>query len=403
MIVLAVNCGSSSVKSRLVDARPDASGYMKTRGLADAVVDGILGGKPTVTFRVGESVLRDELSVRDHEAAVRLLVERFSGGEGLPRIEGVGHRLVHGGARYRNAVVIDQSVLAALEDLGDLAPLHNGPGLAGIRAVRAALGTQVPAVAVFDTAFHALLPDRAAYYAIPGDLARRHGVRRFGFHGLSYQHALARFCEMTETPRERASVVALHLGNGCSAAAVKNGVSIDTSMGFTPLEGLVMGTRSGDLDPALIGYLARKQGVPVETMEEWLNTRSGLLGLSGLTHDMRRLLAEESSHSGARLAVDVFCYRARKYIGAYLAALDGALAVLFTGGIGANSPEIRARICGGMEWCGLRIDPQLNAMVVGCEGRISPAHADLAAYAIPTDEEQVIARETACVCGSGSR
>lgn len=403
MIVLAVNCGSSSVKSRLVDARPDASGYMKTRGLADAVVDGILGGKPTVTFRVGESVLRDELSVRDHEAAVRLLVERFSGGEGLPRIEGVGHRLVHGGARYRNAVVIDQSVLAALEDLGDLAPLHNGPGLAGIRAVRAALGTQVPAVAVFDTAFHALLPDRAAYYAIPGDLARRHGVRRFGFHGLSYQHALARFCEMTETPRERASVVALHLGNGCSAAAVKNGVSIDTSMGFTPLEGLVMGTRSGDLDPALIGYLARKQGVPVETMEEWLNTRSGLLGLSGLTHDMRRLLAEESNHSGARLAVDVFCYRARKYIGAYLAALDGALAVLFTGGIGANSPEIRTRICGGMGWCGLRIDPQLNAMVVGCEGRISPAHADLAAYAIPTDEEQVIARETAHVCGSGSR
>lgn len=402
MIVLALNCGSSSVKCRLVDVRPDASGRMEARELADAAVDGILDGEPMVTFRVGDSVLRDEVSARDHEEAVRLLVERFSGDERLPRIEAVGHRVVHGGARYRSAVLVDESVFAALEDLRDLAPLHNGPGLAGVQAVRAALGSLVPTVAVFDTAFHALLPDRAAHYAIPADLARRHGVRRFGFHGLSYQHALARFCEMTETPRERASVVALHLGNGCSAAAIKDGISVDTSMGFTPLEGLVMGTRSGDLDPALVGYLARKQGVPVETMEECLNTRSGLLGLSELSHDMRRLLAEESSHPGARLAVDVFCYRARKYIGAYLAVLDGAQAVLFTGGIGANSPEIRARICRGMEWCGLRIDPQLNAVVVGCEGRISSEHAGLAAYAIPADEEQVIAYETARVCRSGS-
>lgn len=403
MIVLAVNCGSSSVKCRLVEARLDASGRMESRELAEAAVDGLLGGKPTATLRVGDSVLRDEVQACDHEAAVRFLVKRLSEDERLPRIEAVGHRLVHGGAHYRSAVRIDESVLDALENLENLAPLHNRPGLAGVHAVRAALGSRVPTVVVFDTAFHALLPDRAAHYAIPADLARRHGVRRFGFHGLSYQHALARFCEMTGTPLGHASVVALHLGNGCSAAAVKDGISVDTSMGFTPLEGLVMGTRSGDLDPAVVGYLARKQGVPVETIEEWLNRRSGLLGLSGLTHDMRQLLAEESSHPGARHAIDVFCYRARKYIGAYLAVLGGAQAVLFTGGIGANSSEIRARICRGMEWCGLRIDPQLNAMVVGREGCISLEHTELAAYVIPADEEQVIAHETVRVCGAEGR
>jgi acetate kinase len=303
--------------------------------------------------------------------------------------------VVHGGDRFTKPVLIDAGVLMDIERLEELAPLHNAPSLAGIRTARTALGAEVPMVAVFDTAFHASLPDHASRYAIPSDLARRHGIRRFGFHGLSYQSILLRYGRLTGRPPEDATVVALHLGGGCSAAAIRDGRSVDTSMGFTPLEGLVMGTRSGDLDPALVGYLARKEGVPVETVEEWLNERSGLHGLSGLGHDMRRLLALEAEHAEARLAIDVFCYRARKYVGAYLAAVGGAQAVLFTGGIGENSPETRARILEGMEWCGLRLDRGLNATVVGTEGRISPPDAPLPAYVIPADEELVIARDTA--------
>ena len=253
-------------------------------------------------------------------------------------------------------------------------------------------------VAVFDTAFHASIPDYASSYAISRELAERDEIRRFGFHGISYQSVLARYCEMTRTPKEAATLVALHLGNGCSAAAIKGGRSVDTSMGFTPLEGLVMGTRSGDLDPAIVEYLTRREAVPVETVGEWLSSRSGLLGLSGLSSDMRVLLAREGDHPGARLALAVFCYRARKYLGAYLAALDGAPAVVFTGGIGEHAAEIRARICAGMDWCGLRLDPARNAAAVGAEGCISPPDAALKAYVIAAAEEHVIARETAsCV------
>jgi acetate kinase len=206
---------------------------------------------------------------------------------------------------------------------------------------------------------------------------------------------------MTETPEEAATLVALHLGNGCSAAAIKEGRSVDTSMGFTPLEGLVMGTRAGDLDPAIVEYLTRREAVPVNTVSEWLNSRSGLLGISGLSSDMRELLAREGDHPGARLAIAVFCYRARKYIGAYVAALGGVRAVIFTGGIGEHSPEIRARICAGMDWCGLRLDPARNAAAVGAEGCVSPPDAALKAYVIAADEEPVIARETvACVARS---
>jgi acetate kinase len=313
-------------------------------------------------------------------------------------IEAVGHRVVHGGDRFTSPTLIGDEVLAGIEAVDELAPLHNAPALSGIRAARAALGPAVPMVALFDTTFHTSIPDRASHYAIPLDLARRHGIRRFGFHGLSYQSILARYSRLTGTPPERATLIALHLGNGCSAVAIREGRSVDTSMGFTPLEGLVMGTRSGDLDPALVGYLARKEAVAVETVDEWLNKASGLYGLSGRTHDMRRLLALETEHPEARLAIEVFCYRARKYVGAYLAALGGAQAVVFTGKMGENSPVIRARIVDGMDWCGLRLEATLNAAAVGVERRISPADTPLAAYVIPTDEELVMARETArCV------
>ena len=397
MIVLALNCGSSSVKVRVFDVDAGAPDQEPTRSLASGRIEGLPSEEARLTWEVGEALERDTVAATGHDAGVRHLLTRLADLERGP-IEAVGHRVVHGGDRFTRPVLIDAGVLMDIERLEELAPLHNAPSLAGIRAARTALGAEVPMVAVFDTAFHASLPDRASRYAIPSDLARRHGVRRFGFHGLSYQSLLPRYGRLTRTPPEEATIVALHLGNGCSAAAIRDGRSVDTSMGFTPLEGLVMGTRSGDLDPALVGYLARKEGVPVETVEEWLNERSGLQGLSGLSHDVRELLAPEAEHAGARLAIEVFCYRARKYVGAYLAAVGGAQAVVFTGGIGENSPEIRARILESMEWCGLRLDRVLNATVVGVEGRISPPDALLPAYVIPADEELVIARDTArCV------
>jgi acetate kinase len=259
-------------------------------------------------------------------------------------------------------------------------------------------------VAVFDTAFHAGIPDHASRYAIPHDLALKHGIRRYGFHGLAYRSVLARYAELAGVPAERVNLVAFHLGNGCSAAAIRNGRSIDTSMGLTPLEGLVMGTRSGDVDPALIGHLARVETVPPREVERWLNERAGLLGLSGRSRDMRDLLAHECDDPRARLAVAVFCYRARKYLGAYLAALGGADAVVFSGGIGEHAPEVRARICAEMEWAGLVLDPTRNAAAVGREGRLSPAGAHLPAYVVPADEERVIAQDTlGWLTSSGSR
>ena len=233
-------------------------------------------------------------------------------------------------------------------------------------------------VAVFDTAFHAGMPEHAFRYAIPHELAVKHGIRRYGFHGLAYRSVLARYAELVGTPIDRATLVALHLGNGCSAAAIKNGRSVDTSMGFTPLEGLVMGTRSGDVDPALVGHLARTEKVPVQQVERWLNESAGLLGLSGRSRDMRDLLAREQDDPRARLAVDVFCYRARKYLGAYLAVLGGADAVVFSGGIGEHASEVRGRICAGMEWTGLVAGSGAQCRRPGRRGPAQPRGRPLA-------------------------
>jgi len=255
-------------------------------------------------------------------------------------------------------------------------------------------------VAVFDTAFHTTLPEHARHYAIPWDLASKHAIRRYGFHGTSYRSVLSRYAEITGTPPERATLIALHLGAGCSAAAIRAGQSVDTSMGFTPLEGLVMGTRAGDLDPAIVSYLARAERTSAEEVVQWLNDRSGLLGISGRSRDVRDLLSSDDPR--ARLAIQMFCYRARKYLGAYLAALGGAEAVVFTGGIGEHSPEVRAEICSGMEWCGLAIDPERNRAAVGREAMIGAVGARIGAFVIPADEEIVIARDTvACLEGRG--
>jgi acetate kinase len=315
----------------------------------------------------------------------------------LSDIHAVGHRVVHGGERFRESVRIDAEVLAGIEECVELAPLHNPANLKGIRAARALLGEGVPDVAVFDTAFHASLPEVSYLYGIPYQYYRRFKLRRYGFHGTSHRYVAYRYRQLRGIPSEQVNIVTLHLGNGCSACAIRAGESFDTSMGFTPLEGLLMGTRSGDLDPSVIEFLCEKEGISLQEATALLNRQSGLLGVSGLTADMRDLLAEEAENGDrrARLAIDLFCHRVRKYIGAYLAGLGGAEAVVFAGGIGENAPAVRERICRGLEWLGLELDPARNEALAG--GRAGPISCDgsrLQAWVIPTDEELLIARDT---------
>jgi len=397
MKILALNCGSSTLKFQLIEIDSEAAAPGQGRRLAGGIVERI-GGRAAVDFAVerGER-LRRAAVVADHAEVTRHVLDWLASTELLaPRgLDAVGHRVVHGGDLFVEPALIDDEVLAAVEALTDLAPLHNAPSLSAIRAARALLGPGVPMVATFDTAFHRTLPERASHYAIPLDLADKYRIRRYGFHGLAHRYMTERYAAITSTPVQQVKLVTLQLGNGCSATAVEGGRSIDTSMGFTPLEGLVMGTRSGDVDPSLAGFLARKEAVDVAEVEGWLNTRSGLLGVSGRSADMRELLeAEARGDARAALAVAMFCYRVRKYVGAYLAALGGADAVVFGGGIGENAPLVRARVCAGMGWCGLTLDEDRNARTIGSEGRISTDDSRVQAYVIPVDEEGIIAHDT---------
>jgi acetate kinase len=404
MNVLVLNAGSSSLKFQLIRTDAERITSDTDERLARGVVDRI-GGEALITFQAeGGPARKNAAPVRDHRAAVELALRMVAQDTGIPGISGyrdidaVGHRVVHGGERFSMSVLIDDVVLQQIEDTIDLAPLHNPHNLKGIRAVRDVLGASVPQAAVFDTAFHHTLPDRAYLYAIPYSLYRRHRVRRYGFHGTSHRYVAYRYRRLTGTSRDDTRLITLHLGNGCSACAIQSGNSQDTSMGFTPLEGLVMGTRSGDLDPAILDYVAGKEGMALNEVENLLNKQSGLLGISGLTSDMRDLLAEAEEHDDrrARLAVEIFCYRVRKYIGAYLAAINGADAIVFTGGIGENSPEIRARIADGLQLMGLHVDAAANtSQSRGREGRITTDDSRLHAWVIPTDEELLIARDTA--------
>jgi acetate kinase len=393
MIVLALNCGSSSIK--FAAYKFAAYDGERTPPVARGTVER-LGERARLRFD-GEGLLAvdESASVPGHAEGVRRIVEWIEAA-GL-RLHAVGHRVVHGGARFVESVRIDDEVIDAVEALEALAPLHNAPSLAGIRAARTRLG-DLPMVAVFDTSFHARLPAHVSGYALPHELAARHAIRRYGFHGTSFRSVLARYAALSGRPAEQARLVALHLGHGCSAAAIVGGHSIDTSMGLTPLEGLVMGTRAGDLDPAIVDFLAGREAVTATEVTRWLNEGSGLRGVSGTSSDVRDLLARETSDARARLALEMFCYRARKYVGAYLAALGGADAVVFTGGIGENAPPIRERICRGMDWCGLVLDPERNAQAVGREARIGGEGGHIAVLVIPTDEERVIALDTvACL------
>lgn len=409
MNVLVLNCGSATLKFQVIATDATAIQNNTDRRLARGVIERI-GGEAILTLDGPAGVEKKSATIRDIRAAVDHVIRWIvSPDSGIPEIESVadlhaaGHRVVHGGEQFKQSALLTPDVIRGIEDMIDLAPLHNPSNVAGVRAVQTLLGTALPQVAVFDTSFHQTLPAHAYLYAIPYQFYRRHRIRRYGFHGTSHRYVAYRYRLMRGLERPQVNIITLHLGNGCSACAIKNGESLDTSMGLTPLEGLAMGTRSGDLDPAVLDVLAGKEGLDLHGMETLLNKQSGLLGLSGLTHDMRELLAEvrENSDRRAALAIQVFCYRARKYLGAYLAAMGGADAIVFTGGIGENSPSIRAQICEGLEWMGLRLDEARNQELKGREGAIHADGSRLEAYVVPTDEELLIARDTfRCVTGA---
>lgn len=410
MNVLVLNAGSSTLKFQVVATDADRIASDSDEKLLRGQIERI-GGESVITLKHRDGSTRKQTApLRDLRSAVDWLVGYTSSADsstGLSAradIHAVGHRVVHGGERFSNSVLIDQQVIKCIEETIELAPLHNPNNLRGIDAARAALGDGVPQVAVFDTAFHQSLPEFAYLYAIPYPLYRRHKVRRYGFHGTSHRSIAYRFRKLTGRDKADVNIITLHLGNGCSACAIRGGVSVDTSMGFTPLEGLVMGTRSGDLDAALLDYIGAKEGLSPSQVEAMLNGQSGLLGISGLTNDMRDLIAEatELNDRRAQLAIDIFCYRARKYIGAYLAGMGGADAIVFAGGIGENAPGIRARICEGLGWAGLEIDEPANAELTGgAEGRFSSEASRLEAWVVPTDEELLIARDTFRVVSVG--
>jgi acetate kinase len=402
MHILVLNVGSSSVKFQLIDTDDSAIAAAKDRRLARGQIERI-GGEAIVTLTaMDQRPSKSAVAIRDHAAAVEHIITWLtSQASGVPiasvaEIEAVGHRVVHGGERFTHSTRVDDDVWRELEELIELAPLHNPHNLRGIAAARAVLGPGVPQIAVFDTAFHHSLPETAFVYGIPYQLYRRYRVRRYGFHGTSHRYIAYRYRQLTGKTREATKIITLHLGNGASACAIVSGSSLDTSMGFTPLEGLVMGTRSGDLDPAILDFISAKEGLSLREVDTLLNKQSGLLGVSGLTADMRELLAEESEHGDrrARLAIDIFCYRVKKYIGAYLAAMNGAEAIVFAGGIGENSPVVRSRICAGLEWLGIDVDASHNEAIVGTEGRIDRDGSRVNLWVIPTDEELLIARDT---------
>jgi acetate kinase len=380
------------LKFQLFELDNDSAEMPSMRPAAHGKIDSI-GKNAYYKFMINDKTcVAESCSITNHEQAVGRALAWLK--EERCDFDAVGHRIVHGGDRFILSTIINQGVIEAIEDLSELAPLHNRIGLAGIHACREVLGNEIPMVAVFDTAFHSTMPSTASTYAIPYDLAVRHKIRRYGFHGIAHSSLVSRYAQITGAAIKDMRLITLHLGHGCSATAVRAGCSIDTSMGFTPLEGLVMGTRSGDIDPAIVAYMAQKEGIDASQVVEWLNRRSGLAGLSGRTDDMRELMKMESHDPRVRLAIDVFCYRVKKYLGSYLALLSGTDAVIFSGGIGENDATIRERICQDMEWCGLVLDPERNRNANGIESRISTEDAPCHVYVIPADEESVIARET---------
>lgn len=401
MNILILNAGSSTLKFQLVSTDMEKIASESDERLARGVIERI-GGEAIIKahgtkgqkwYRTVE--LHTLFDAVDH--VLKWLVSDVGPLTALSEIEAVGHRVVHGGEEFQSSVRITPEIVDKLEDLIELAPLHNPHNLRGIEAIERTLGTSIPQIAVFDTAFHSSMPQHAYLYGIPYSYYRRYNVRRYGFHGTSHRYVAHRWRQLNHRKHGEGTIITLHLGNGASACAIKDGLSVDTSMGFTPLDGLIMGTRSGSIDPAIVDYLAAKEGLSPREIQTLLNKQSGLLGISGLTHDMRELLEEidEFSDRRAMLAVEMFAYRARQYIGSYLATLGGAEAVVFTGGIGENSARVRSMICAGLEWAGLELDQARNNQAAGVPTLISKDADTLKAWVIPTDEELLIARDTA--------
>ena len=404
MNILVLNCGSSSVKFQIICTDLDLINEDADRRLASGIVERV-GSQALVTFQAeGHAKERRAEPLRDHRAAIdsilRWIVSKSAHIENitsLADIHAVGHRVVHGGEDFKQSVRIDEAVVEGIEDCIDLAPLHNPANLKGIRATTELLGEGVPQVAVFDTSVHSTMPQTSYLYAIPYQLYRRHKIRRYGFHGTSHRYLAYRYRKLKGIEPDDVNIITLHLGNGCSACAIKNGKSFNTSMGFTPLEGLVMGTRAGNIDPSLIEYLTIKEGMSISEVDTLLNKQSGLLGVSGLTSDMRELLEEEEENQDRRaiLAIEIFSRRVKHYIGAYVAEMGGADALVFSGGMGERSPQVRERVCRGLTALGLTLDPERNDLVVpGEHGRITSDDSTLHGYVIPTNEELLIARDT---------
>jgi len=389
-IILVVNSGSSSIKYQIIEMDSES---LLGKGLIERV--GTDHGVVTHSGPDGEKHIL-ERPVLDHIAGFRLMLDACNAyGPDLDDIPvvAVGHRVVQGGARFVSPTVIDDAVIAAIEEISPLAPLHNPPNLLGIRGARATF-PDVPHVAVFDTAFHQTLPEEAYTYAIDANLAAQFRIRRYGFHGTSHKYVSERAAEFLGRPVEEINSIVLHIGNGVSACAVRGGRSVETSMGMTPLEGLVMGTRSGDIDPGILFHLHRQAGMTFDQIDDLLNRRSGLLGLSG-TSDVRDLL--ESVRRGdprARRALDVYCHRLKHYVGAYFALLGRVDAIAFTAGVGENASEIRERTLTGLEHMGIRIDRERNDASEQGIRRISADDAEVAVLVIPTNEELEIARQT---------
>lgn len=404
MNILVLNCGSSSLKFQLIATDLKLIKSDDDRRLAHGQIERI-GGAAIVTFIAeGKTPHRSAKPIKDMRTAIDIalrwiLSDRSEIKEinSLADIHAVGHRVVHGGENFSSSVLITDEVLHGIEDCIELAPLHNPANIKGILAAREILGRGIPQAAVFDTAFHQTLPDQAYLYAIPYQYYRRHKIRRYGFHGTSHRYIAYRYRKIKNIERKDVNIITLHLGNGCSITAIKNGNSVDTSMGLTPLEGLVMGTRSGDIDPAIIEFICEKEGLSVQETEMILNRQSGLLGISGLTNDMRELIAEatENDDRRARLAIGIFCYRTAKYIGSYLAAMNGADAIIFGGGIGENSAYVRKLICENLNWFGIELDSEKNEISGNGQAEIiSTENSRVKLYIIPTNEELLIARDT---------
>jgi acetate kinase len=398
MNILTLNCGSSSLKFKLFEINKNLLSRAPAVLISGKVTIGQTG---TIKFQDNSGkVFTENVPLVNHAEGLRHLwshlVSRIS-------FDAVGHRIVHGGEDFIDPMRIDEKLLKALEEIRELAPLHNGPAVEVIRASRSLFGSG-PMVATFDTAFHKTLPEHARHYAIPEELAVKYRLRRYGFHGLAHRWMTERYAALTDSNLHKVKLITLQLGSGCSATAIHYGRSVETSMGLTPLEGLMMATRSGDLDPSIPGLLARREAMDLDQVENLLNHKSGLLGV-GLSNDLHQIVeAERRGDRRASLALEMFCHRVRKYVGAYLAVLVGAEAIVFGGGIGENEPVVRARVCAGMEWCGLHLDEKKNDVGSGGEVCISKDNSSMRAYVIPVNEEALIARDTfECLCSTTNR